>query len=210
MHIQTFRAAIILLLGLNTREPSLLPVSKEEVDVCIRGMRSAARYHFSGQKLLHMFEGFAKMFNYDTDPYPSHHHGRSESPTTPYRMKIEPRHAVDIPPDGQAEQHYAISHPQWDYTHAQNPLMHAQYQPQLPWDPHTPLQQMHGQQQQQHHQNIGQVAPMNFLTRGFTVCSEPGMSNPINTIDWDVVHQALQFDNNLENYMSSPLGFSVQ
>jgi hypothetical protein len=66
VQLQTFRAAIILLLAYCSHEPSLLSVSKEEVEICIRALRSVAAYHFSGKKLLGLFLSFAQTFNYDS------------------------------------------------------------------------------------------------------------------------------------------------
>lgn len=68
VHLQTLRSAVILLLGhcwVAHHEPSLLHVSRGEVDVCIRALHSIAAHHELGRKLLSVFEDFAHTFGYE-------------------------------------------------------------------------------------------------------------------------------------------------
>ena len=67
VHLQTFRAAVILLLGHYTPESAVLTVltvSKEEIDICVRGLHSIAAYHTLGRKLLSDFNEFARTLAY--------------------------------------------------------------------------------------------------------------------------------------------------
>lgn len=69
VHIHTFRAATILLLGYYCRDRNLLSVSKGEVDICIRALRSIAKSnHQTGEKMLQLFKDFAMMFGYSIAP----------------------------------------------------------------------------------------------------------------------------------------------
>lgn len=66
VHLQTFRAAVILLLVHCTREPALLTVTKEEVEICVRALLSIASFHSQGRRLLDVFDSFARTFGYES------------------------------------------------------------------------------------------------------------------------------------------------
>ena len=88
VHLQTLRSAVILLLGhcwAAHHEPSLLRVSRGEVDVCIRALRSIAAHHELGRKLLSVFEDFADTFGYECgQPVPQSQSSQQPQPHQPH------------------------------------------------------------------------------------------------------------------------------
>ncbi|TGZ78819.1 hypothetical protein EX30DRAFT_397506 [Ascodesmis nigricans] len=121
VQLQTFRAAIILLLGYCSHEPSLLAVSKEEVEICIRALHSVAAYHFSGKKLLQLFLSFARTFGYDSMS--------SERPQP--QIKQEQMQQLQDEYVHQQQQ-------QWGYQQPPPPPMSAHTQQQQPPTPQQP------------------------------------------------------------------------
>jgi len=213
VYLQTFRAAVILLLGHCSHEPTLRCVSKDEVEVCKRALRSVAGCHNLGQKLLDVFEGFARTFGYESNPTqlssppggpPPPPHGDAPSPPTVVIKQENPHTPTTTP------QQQEIEFPQWGYP-APN-YQHAANTSTNPTNPQTGA----GGQGQQNQQNIfgGAYAPADWADPSVSMHAStgdfrfPGFSELGHDIppprertesigdlrvDWDTMQQALQF-----------------
>jgi hypothetical protein len=137
-HLQTLRTAVILLIGYCTRhEPALLSVSKEEVETCIRALRSIAAFHARGRRLLTVFEEFARSFGYESSQAPAPSVPPNTKTATPVEVKRE------IPTTTTASIEFIPPQPlQWEfgqnYSHTNTPpstapLFGAQYVPASDW-----------------------------------------------------------------------------
>ncbi|KAI5852496.1 hypothetical protein DFP73DRAFT_602296 [Morchella snyderi] len=113
--IHTFRAATVLLLGHYCNDRSLLDVTTDEVGVCARALKSAARSHSLGQKLLELFQNFAKMFGYQTGVTGELSHPIPEASDT-IDEKLEEIHGVSTPkgPWDNVESSSAVATPQYN------------------------------------------------------------------------------------------------
>ncbi|KAL7273596.1 hypothetical protein RUND412_003535 [Rhizina undulata] len=227
VHVHTFRAATILLLGHYSRDPTFLMVNKEEVDICVRALRSVAASHQSGQKLLHLFDEFARMFEY--------HFGEVSDPNVPPLHM--PLHLV--PQEGEGEEQGGppvVQHVAWEQSQRHPPAaatpgssagegaLYAHYQ--IP--PNAPPQWTHqapaigqqprnmpaapGEAAQTSHPQERYVPPVNAMPRQHLGFAMPGVTmgeqGPV-PIDWDAFQQVLQFDPNFEAFMLGPQDWNI-
>ncbi|KAI5805961.1 fungal-specific transcription factor domain-containing protein [Geopyxis carbonaria] len=189
VQIQTFRAAVILLLGYCHHEPTISSVSKDEIEVCVRALRSVAAYHFSGKKLLHSFEDFAGSLNYSSilelDVPIKQEHDPSQHPSPIYITESNPHHQQ--PWEGPGSVYNQLNMP----PHQPLNTLSGGF---MPWDPSI----MHENPSQQPHFGENNQIPVmpNFAHRE-SLSFAPGAPDNGIPIDWDVVQQALHFDSSL-------------
>jgi hypothetical protein len=186
MTLQTFRAAVILLLGHCSHEPALFMVSKDEIEVCVRALRSIASYHGLGRKLLEVFQGFARTFGYEGNappPQPPPCPPPSEN-TTPVEVKQE------MPAQTRSARQHDVEFPHWEFTgpnysHTSAPAQHggqnifgSQYAPPADWT--DPMQ-------------FPSFSDMSGVVPPPPVHRERADSIGDLRVDWEAVQQALQF-----------------
>lgn len=218
VHIHAFRAATVLLLGHYCRDRSLLNVSAEEVDLCARALRSVARSHYLGKKLLKLFEDFAKMFGYQIGLA-----GESTNPIISMGEESEKSYDSHITPTPTnpwsvaASQPVSLSHPgQFGaYSDFHQPQSHTTTLRWLPSVSTAPPQHQSVPPEMVHPGN-----PPN--THGGLMFMDPAMpGGSVSTaaaaqqgagaddqvlpqIDWDAYQQMMQFDPSFELYMNGP------
>lgn len=206
----------MLLLGHYCRDRSLLSVSAEEVDLCARALRSVARSHYLGKKLLKLFEDFAKMFGYQiglagesTNPISG---GESENsqeqhitptPANPWTTSAQQNQPVALAHPGQfggySEFHQPQSHTttlRWLPSVSAAPPQHQAVPPEMVHPGHPP--NTHG--------GIMFVDPA-MPGGGVPTAQGAGAGaedQVLPQIDWDAYQQMMQFDPSFELYMNGP------
>lgn len=211
----------MLLLGHYCRDRSLLSVSAEEVDLCARALRSVARSHYLGKKLLKLFEDFAKMFGYQiglagesTNPASSSTGNESEKS---HDSQITPTPSNPWNTAGSQNQPIALSHPGQfgGYSDFHQPQSHTTTLRWLPSVPAVPPQHQSVPPEMVHPGHPPNThAGLMFVDPGM-----PGGGVPTATataqgagadeqvlpqIDWDAYQQMMQFDPSFELYMNGP------
>lgn len=204
----------MLLLGHYCRDRSLLSVSAEEVDLCARALRSVARSHYLGKKLLKLFEDFAKMFGYQIGLA-----GESTDPIIGTEDESEKSHDSHITPtpanqwNTASSQPVALSHPSQfgGYSDFHQPRSHTTTLRWLPSVSTAPPQHQSVPPEMVHppnnHAGMMFVDPV-MSGGGVTTTAETqgagADDQALPQIDWDAYQQMMQFDPSFELYMNGP------
>lgn len=207
----------MLLLGHYCRDRSLLSVSAEEVDLCARALRSVARSHYLGRKLLKLFEDFAKMFGYQiglvsefTNPLSSAEEGSEKShdshitptPANPWSTGSQ-NQPVSLSHPGQFEGYSDIHQPQSQTTTLRwLPSVPAA----LPQHQSVPPEMVHPGHPPHTHAGLMFVDP-GMPGGGVPTAAAQGAGTDeqvLPQIDWDAYQQIMQFDPSFELYMNGP------
>jgi hypothetical protein len=230
VHIQTFRATVILLLAHYNRDQKYLPVTKDEVNICARALRSAAKFHLSARVMLEVFDELADSFGYMTgaepraNPEPSSVIIKKEPLSTPRSTEMDiqspneyfsPPAPLPTPqPQLQRQWHYPQQHPS---TVSQQPMLFAPHYtpastsnltanwPPPPIEPQITMGNDFGTA------NFGNLVGQGLqqgLQQPAAASDQTSPSMGDLQFDWETMQQALQFDESAAS-ASAPTAASV-